>query len=55
MFDVFDANQVMVGAGGVGKSATVIQFIQHHFIHEYGKKGVIIILIYSDPTIEGIK
>lgn len=32
--------QVVVGAGGVGKSAMTIQFIQSHFISEY------------DPTIE---
>jgi len=31
---------VMVGGGGVGKSATVIQLVQHHFMDEY------------DPTIE---
>eukprot|EP01115_Flamella_aegyptia_P011077 TRINITY_DN50594_c0_g1_i1.p1 TRINITY_DN50594_c0_g1~~TRINITY_DN50594_c0_g1_i1.p1 ORF type:complete len:189 (+),score=57.86 TRINITY_DN50594_c0_g1_i1:19-585(+) len=31
---------VIVGGGGVGKSALTIQFIQNHFIHEY------------DPTIE---
>ncbi len=31
---------VIVGSGGVGKSATTIQFIQNHFIDEY------------DPTIE---
>jgi GTPase KRas protein len=31
---------VILGAGGIGKSATTIQFIQHHFIDEY------------DPTIE---
>ncbi|KAI8334132.1 ras-like protein 1 [Blakeslea trispora] len=32
---------VMVGGGGVGKSALTIQFIQSHFVDEY------------DPTIEG--
>ncbi len=31
---------VIVGAGGVGKSATTIQFVQSHFVDEY------------DPTIE---
>jgi len=31
---------VVVGSGGVGKSALTIQFIQHHFVDEY------------DPTIE---
>ncbi|CEI96969.1 Putative Ras-like protein 2 [Rhizopus microsporus] len=31
---------VMVGGGGVGKSALTIQFIQSHFVDEY------------DPTIE---
>lgn len=31
---------VLLGEGGVGKSAVTIQFIQHHFITEY------------DPTIE---
>ena len=31
---------VIVGGGGVGKSALTIQFIQNHFIDEY------------DPTIE---
>ena len=31
---------VIVGSGGVGKSALVIQFIQNHFVEEY------------DPTIE---
>ncbi|CAI2181041.1 7224_t:CDS:2 [Funneliformis geosporum] len=33
---------VVVGGGGVGKSALTIQFIQSHFVDEY------------DPTIEGI-
>lgn len=32
---------VVVGGGGVGKSALTIQFIQSHFVDEY------------DPTIEG--
>ena len=32
--------QVVVGAGGVGKSALTIQLIQNHFVDEY------------DPTIE---
>ena len=32
---------IMVGSGGVGKSALTIQLIQNHFIDEY------------DPTIEG--
>jgi GTPase SAR1 family protein len=32
---------VVVGGGGVGKSALTIQFIQGHFLEEY------------DPTIEG--
>lgn len=27
---------VVVGGGGVGKSAITIQFIQQHFIDEYG-------------------
>jgi GTPase SAR1 family protein len=27
---------VIVGGGGVGKSALTIQFIQQHFIDEYG-------------------
>lgn len=27
---------VILGEGGVGKSATTIQFIQNHFIEEYG-------------------
>ncbi len=27
---------VIVGGGGVGKSALTIQFIQNHFIIEYG-------------------
>jgi GTPase SAR1 family protein len=31
---------VIVGSGGVGKSAIIIQFIQSHFVDEY------------DPTIE---
>lgn len=31
---------VMLGAGGVGKSAITVQFIQNHFVEEY------------DPTIE---
>jgi len=31
---------VIVGSGGVGKSAFIIQFIQNHFVDEY------------DPTIE---
>ena len=30
----------MLGAGGVGKSAITVQFIQNHFVEEY------------DPTIE---
>ncbi|KAI0028860.1 ras family-domain-containing protein [Vararia minispora EC-137] len=34
---------VVVGGGGVGKSALTIQFIQSHFVDEY------------DPTIEGVK
>ncbi|KAI0648923.1 P-loop containing nucleoside triphosphate hydrolase protein [Trametes meyenii] len=33
---------VVVGGGGVGKSALTIQFIQSHFVDEY------------DPTIEGV-
>jgi len=33
---------VVVGGGGVGKSALTIQFIQNHFVDEY------------DPTIEGM-
>uniref|UniRef100_A0A8D1HD22 KRAS proto-onco, GTPase n=16 Tax=Boreoeutheria TaxID=1437010 RepID=A0A8D1HD22_PIG len=33
---------VVVGAGGVGKSALTIQLIQNHFVDEY------------DPTIEGV-
>ena len=32
---------VVVGGGGVGKSALTIQFVQSHFVDEY------------DPTIEG--
>ena len=32
---------VVVGGGGVGKSALTIQFSQNHFVDEY------------DPTIEG--
>lgn len=32
---------VVVGGGGVGKSAITLQFIQSHFVDEY------------DPTIEG--
>ncbi len=28
---------VIVGGGGVGKSALTIQLIQNHFIDEYGK------------------
>lgn len=32
---------MVVGGGGVGKSALTIQFIQSHFVDEY------------DPTIEG--
>nr|QDA95518.1 GTPase NRas isoform 2 [Homo sapiens]UJY53501.1 GTPase NRas isoform 2 [Homo sapiens] len=34
---------VVVGAGGVGKSALTIQLIQNHFVDEY------------DPTIEGVE
>jgi len=34
---------VVVGAGGVGKSALTIQLIQNHFVDEY------------DPTIEVLK
>jgi GTPase SAR1 family protein len=34
---------VVVGGGGVGKSALTIQFIQSHFVDEY------------DPTIEVLK
>jgi len=37
---ITDYKLVVIGAGGVGKSALVIQFIQSHFIEEY------------DPTIE---
>jgi len=33
---------VVVGGGGVGKSALTIQFSQNHFVDEY------------DPTIEGM-
>lgn len=33
---------VVVGGGGVGKSALTIQFSQNHFVDEY------------DPTIEGV-
>lgn len=33
---------MIVGGGGVGKSALTIQFIQSHFVDEY------------DPTIEGL-
>jgi GTPase SAR1 family protein len=32
---------VVVGGGGVGKSAITLQFVQSHFVDEY------------DPTIEG--
>ena len=35
-----DYKVVILGSGGVGKSALVIQFVQHHFVDEY------------DPTIE---
>ena len=34
---------VIVGGGGVGKSALTIQLIQGHFVDEY------------DPTIEGMQ
>lgn len=42
MFDVTmtEYKLVVVGAGGVGKSALTIQLIQNHFVDEY------------DPTIE---
>jgi GTPase SAR1 family protein len=44
---------VIVGGGGVGKSATTIQFIQHHFIDEYGKRLFSIFSQFlKDPTIE---
>lgn len=33
---------MVVGSGGVGKSALIIQFVQNHFLEEY------------DPTIEVI-
>ncbi|PVU87385.1 hypothetical protein BB560_006499, partial [Smittium megazygosporum] len=37
---VYEYKLVVVGGGGVGKSALTIQFIQSHFVDEY------------DPTIE---
>ena len=40
MADVKEYKLVVVGGGGVGKSALTIQFIQSHFVDEY------------DPTIE---
>jgi GTPase SAR1 family protein len=33
---------VIVGGGGVGKSALTIQLIQNHFIDEYGNTFVVI-------------
>lgn len=38
--DLKEYKLVVVGGGGVGKSALTIQFIQSHFVEEY------------DPTIE---
>ena len=39
LFDVY-LKVVILGAGGVGKSALTVQFVQNHFVSEY------------DPTIE---
>ena len=40
MTDIENHRLVVVGGGGVGKSALTIQFIQRHFVEDY------------DPTIE---
>ena len=40
MTEIENHRLVVVGGGGVGKSALTIQFIQRHFVEDY------------DPTIE---
>ena len=44
---------IILGSGNVGKSATVVQYIQNHFVEEYGICSLFILLIFfKDPTIE---
>ena len=33
------ASAVVLGSGGVGKSALTVQFIQNHFVQEYGERN----------------
>jgi GTPase SAR1 family protein len=38
---------VVVGGGGVGKSALTIQFIQSHFVDEYDPVSLAIVLLQA--------
>ena len=43
---------VILGSGGVGKSATVIQYVHNHFIVEYGSDSYKSSDFFKEPTMD---
>jgi GTPase SAR1 family protein len=49
----YDFKVVIVGSGGVGKSAYTIQFVQNHFVDEYDPTIEYVTVLFSPPASSG--